>query len=207
MKAAVALARKPTLITAVLSAAALVSYVGYRVMNDAATAPAAEDLWPELADELPSIALTDLAGTPQPLTDNAGRAMLVNFWATWCAPCLREIPLLKKFHETHESIEVVGIAVDRLEPVLEFAGDMEFNYPVLIGASGVGEAYEAMSYFRNDAQVMPFSAFTAPGGAVLAIRYGELHAEDLEELAATLEALSAGDIDLNQARERLQTPL
>jgi thiol-disulfide isomerase/thioredoxin len=186
------LTKNPTLVTAMLSMAAIVLYGGYRLSTADAQTPS------PLADSLPPIILDDLAGMPTPLDSFSDGAMLVNFWATWCAPCLREIPLLKTFHEENESIEVVGIAVDDLDPVLEFADEMQFNYPVLIG---VAEGYEAMAVFRNEAQVMPFTAFTAPGGAVLGVHYGELHPEDLEHVAATIEALGNGSIGIDQARE------
>lgn len=189
------LTRNPTLVTATLSAAAIVLYAGYRLTADAQSPSP-----PPLADSLPSIVLDDLSGMPTPLDTFSDGAMLVNFWATWCAPCLREIPLLKTFHEGQESIGVLGIAVDDLEPVLEYADEMQFNYPVLIG---MAEAYEAMAVFRNEAQVMPFSALTAPGGAVLGVHYGELHPEELEHFAATIEALENGSIGIDQARERI----
>lgn len=188
------LSRNPTLVTATLSAAAIVLYGGYRLTADAQS-PA-----PVLADALPAIMLNDLAGTPTSLDSFSDGARLVNFWATWCAPCLREIPLLKTFHDEQESIDVVGIAVDDLEPVLEYADEMQFNYPVLIG---VAEGFEAMAVFRNEAQVMPFSALTAPGGAVLGVHYGELHAEDLAHFSATIEALENGSISVEQAREQI----
>lgn len=188
------LTRKPTLVTAILSAAALAGYATYRL----ADSPPETDS--RFANELPEIVLDDLAGVPTPLATWSDGPMLVNFWATWCAPCLREIPLLKSFQDEHSSIEVVGIAVDQLEPVLDFAQEMQFNYPVLVGRA---DAYAAMSTFRNEAQVMPFSAFTAPGGAVLGVRYGELHAEHLDNFATTVELLGSGEIDLGEARDRL----
>jgi thiol-disulfide isomerase/thioredoxin len=195
---AVKLTRKPTLVTAVLSVATLAGYAAYRLTQGSAdpgigTVAGA----PLLADALPDIVLSDIDGTPTPLATWSDRAMLVNFWATWCAPCLREIPMLKVFHDEHESIEVVGIAVDRVEPVVEYAAEMIFNYPVLVGQA---DAYEAMAIFRNEAQVMPFSAFTAPGGAVLGVHYGELHPEQLENFAATVDLLNDGEIGLEQAR-------
>ena len=188
------LTRRPTVVTAVLSAVALTGYAAYRL------AGSAQEVDSRFANELPEIVLNDMAGTPTPLATWSDGPMLVNFWATWCAPCLREIPLLKSFQDEHPSIEVVGIAVDQLEPVLDFAEDMQFNYPVLIGQA---DGYEAMSIFRNEAQVMPFSAFTAPGGAILGVKYGELHAEHLENFATTVELLGRGDIDLGEARDRL----
>jgi len=191
------LTRKPTLAAAILSAAALVGYAAYRL----SAGPSEADS--QFANELPEIVLNDLAGTPTPLSTWSGTPMLVNFWATWCAPCLREIPLLKQFQDEHAAIEVIGIAVDQLEPVLDFAEEMEFNYPVLVGRA---DGYEAMNIFRNEAQVMPFSAFTAPSGAVLGVHYGELHAEHLENFAETAALLDRGEISLRQARARLATP-
>jgi len=187
-----------------LSAATIAGYAAYRLTlgtnEPEAQIEAAMAQAPVLADALPNIVLSDIDGTPTPLGTWADGAMLVNFWATWCAPCLREIPMLKVFHDEHESIEVIGIAVDRVEPVVEYAADMGFNYPILVGQA---DAYEAMAIFRNEAQVMPFSAFTAPGGAVLGVHYGELHAEHLENFAATINLLNAGSIDLEQARARI----
>lgn len=206
MSKAGTLTRNPTLLTAVLSLAALAGYVSYRLTLGAA-APAASaheeaghDHAHDMADALPDLEFPDLAGQPVALADFAGQPQLINFWATWCAPCLREIPLLKAFHEEQAGIGVIGIAVDRREAVLEYAETMQFNYPVLIDQV-VG--FEAMSVFRNDAGAMPFSVLTAPDGAVLGTHAGELDADHLEEFRATLAALAAGSIDRAGARERL----
>jgi thiol-disulfide isomerase/thioredoxin len=178
------LTRNPTLLTAVLSAATLAGYVAYRLTSGTADDPmvAATAIDHDhdaeassLANALPEIVLDDLAGTPTPLSTWSGRPLLINFWATWCAPCLREIPMLKAFHEENASIEVIGIAVDRLDPVLEYAAEMQFNYPVLVGQS---DGMDAMATFRNDAGAMPFSVFTAADGAILGVQAGELRRND-----------------------------
>ncbi|HEY5665636.1 MAG TPA: TlpA disulfide reductase family protein, partial [Gammaproteobacteria bacterium] len=119
------LTRRPTLVTLILSAVALSGYAAYRL------AVSTQETDSRFANELPEIVLNDLSGAPTPLATWSDGPMLVNFWATWCAPCLREIPLLKSFQDEHPAIEVVGIAVDQLEPVLDFAEEMQFNYPVL----------------------------------------------------------------------------
>ena len=189
------LTNKPTLLTALLSALTIAGYAGFRLTSSAPEEPS------RFANELPEIVFEDLAGVPTPLSNWAGKPLLVNFWATWCAPCLREIPLLKTFHGEHDSIDVIGIAVDRTEPVLDFvANEMQFNYPVLIGQA---TGYDAMAFFRNDAQVMPFTAFTSAEGAVLGVHYGELHQEHLENFARTVDRLEIGEIDLKQAREQI----
>ena len=206
MSKAVTLTRNPTLVTGLLSVAALAGYASYRLTvayaqtDPIVQASGTEQPASRFAGELPGIVLEDLTGTPTNIASLAGRPLLVNFWATWCAPCVREIPLLKAFHDEHASIDVLGIAVDDPEPVLEFAAEIEFNYRVLIGES---TAYEAMAWFRNDAQAMPFSAFTDASGAVIGVHYGELHAEHLENYVATIDLLNAGSIDLDQARERI----
>lgn len=212
------LTKSPTLLTALLSVAAIAGYVTYRFTTGAgapaATGAAAEMAGqqeahepgadaaaaPRLADALPDVTLNDLAGMPTALASFQGKPLLINFWATWCAPCLREIPMLKTFHDEHAGIDVIGIAVDRLDPVLEYAEEMQFNYPVLVGQS---DGMNAMAAFRNDAGAMPFSVLTDAAGAVLVTHAGELHAEHLEAFAATLGALAAGDIDRAGARRQL----
>ena len=129
--------------------------------------------------------------------------MIVNFWATWCAPCLREIPLLVDYQERYQeelSLQIVGIAIDELEPVRAFMEDIAFNYPVLVGQV---EAMNAAAAFGVDFYGLPFSVFTATDGHVLGVHAGELHAEDLDNVVATLDALAEGAVDIEGARARL----
>jgi thiol-disulfide isomerase/thioredoxin len=213
MSKAVSLTKNPTLLTAVLSLAAIAGYVTYRLTVGTAdpvaepTAAAAsfadgqlEHDHEALANSLPDIVLNDLNGTPTPLASLSGQPLLINFWATWCGPCLREIPMLKEFHVQDPSIRVVGIAYDRAADVVEYAEEMQFNYPIF-GFTTV--ALEAMSALHNDAGAMPFSVFTAADGAVLGTYTGELHAEQLELVSATVAELIAGTLDREAARARL----
>jgi thiol-disulfide isomerase/thioredoxin len=214
MSQAGSLTKNPTLLTAVLSLAAVAGYVAYRLTIGAAGPSAAsvataspvldgqlDHEHEALADSLPEVVLDDLAGTPTPLATFAGQPLLINFWATWCAPCLREIPMLKEFHVQDPSIRVVGIAVDRFDDVVEYAAEMQFNYPVIVGQS---DGMDAMASFHNDSGAMPFSVFTAADGAILGNYPGELHPEHLELLSATVAALTAGTIDRETARARLE---
>jgi thiol-disulfide isomerase/thioredoxin len=199
----------PTALTAILSGAALVGYLSYRLLTadsgasgegrDAAASSSARTTI-ELADELPDFALANLEGSPQSIRSWPGKPLLINFWATWCGPCLREIPMLKDFQSTHEDFQVVGIAtLDKRELVEAFAQKMQFNYPVLMDEN----SWEAASAFGVDVHALPFTVFAGPEGHVLGVHTGELHAEQLANLTAVLAELKNGQIGVREARLRL----
>jgi thiol-disulfide isomerase/thioredoxin len=197
---------KPSVVTLALSLAAIVVYIGYRAVisgsaDDSSSARVELDAAgaPQLPDTLPSVVLDDLDGTPTPLSSWAGKPLVINFWATWCAPCLREIPLLKSFQQSHPDVQVVGIAIDQLEPVVAFAADMGFNYPVLVGP----EAMAAAGAFGVDFVALPFTVFASAAGAVIGVHTGELHTEHLENLSAVFDDLGSARIDEAAARKRL----
>ena len=198
---------RPALLTVALSGAAILGYLAYRVTpapDATPTAdPAADDtpVVEQLAEKLPDFSLADLEGNPKSIQSWPGKPLIINFWATWCGPCLREIPMLKDFQKAHGGdIQVVGIAVDRHDPVVQFAGKMQFNYPIL---QGENEAWQAAAQFGVDFYALPFTVFTAGDGTVLGVHTGELAPEHLENLTATLADLDAGTITASQARERL----
>lgn len=212
MHAYMSRAAKPTLITIALSAAAVLGYVAYRFTLD--RAPAVKDVPtiaasgaesdegapPALLDELPEFSMTNLAGEQQSIRSWPGQALVVNFWATWCAPCLREIPMLKAFQEANPHVTVVGIAVDTFDDVEPFAADMQFNYPILIGRT---EAMNATQSFNVDFFALPFTIFTDSEGRTLGVRTGELHQEHLDDFLAVLADLEAGRATLADARARI----
>jgi thiol-disulfide isomerase/thioredoxin len=200
----VSTAARPTLVTIVLSVAAVAGYLAYRaatVPSPAILSPAPGAMLPmSLADQLPEFELANLAGEFQSIRSWPGEPMIINFWATWCAPCLREIPLLKTLQDENPWLTVVGIAIDRRPAVLEFAEEMGFNYPVLQGES---EAMEAAASFGTEFVAMPFTVFADGDGRLLGVHTGELHAEDLENIVAVLDDRHNGRIDVRQARERI----
>jgi thiol-disulfide isomerase/thioredoxin len=203
------------LLAIVLSGAALLGYGAYRMLSPSqpsqpatgapATAEAANGTTePGLAATLPDFSLGNLAGDPQSIQSWPGKPLLINFWATWCAPCLREIPMLKQLQESRPDLQVVGIAIDKRDAVVEFAGKMEFNYAILIGQS---EAWAAAAALGVNIYALPFTVFSAADGSLLGIHTGELHAEHLERFRATIDDLAAQRIAVSEARERMATPL
>lgn len=198
-------AAKPTLITLALSAAAVLGYVAYRLtFDDARMAPVAETGSPaheQLPDELPEFSLTNLDGEQQSIRSWLGEPLVINFWATWCAPCRREIPMLKAFQDANPELEVVGIAVETLDDVRPFADEIGgFNYPILIGRT---EAVNAAASFGVEFYALPFTIFTDGEGRTLGVRSGELHQEHLDDYLAVLADLEAGRITVAGARARI----
>jgi thiol-disulfide isomerase/thioredoxin len=196
---------RPVLLTAALSAAAVLGYVAYRassppgepaVVNEAPAAGA-----PALAvATLPDFSLGNLAGEQQSIQSWPGKPLLINFWATWCGPCLREIPMLKELQTARPDLQVVGIAIDKRDLVVEFAGNTQFNYPILIGQN---EAWAAAASLGVNIYALPFTIFTAADGSILGVHTGELHAEHLEAFRAVNDDLAAGRIAVDEARSQI----
>lgn len=108
----------------------------------------------------------DLEGKPQRLLAWQGRGLLCNFWATWCAPCREEIPLLvaAKQHLPASHGEIVGIAIDTVDKVREFARIHRITYPVLVGDAGtIGLLRE----LGNKAGALPYTVALDRTGAVV----------------------------------------
>ena len=199
----------PTLMTLVLSGAAVAGYLTYRLVTapnehaaeHAAAPPAAAAPTRELAAQLPDFTLEDLDGAPLSIRNWPGKPLVINFWATWCAPCLREIPMLKEFQTANPDLQVVGIAVDRREPVVEFAANMQFNYAIMVGNAA---GWEAAASFGVDFFALPFTVFSGADGSLLGVHTGELHAEHLEGFRTVLDDLAAGRLDVAGARARMR---
>lgn len=158
----------------------------------------------EAATVLPDFVLSDLNGVPRPISDWSGQPMLINFWATWCAPCRREMPLLQKLHEEsgNDGLQVIGIAIDRAPDVSAFTMETGITYPILVGQE---DAIEVTDGFGLDFLGLPFSVLVDKAGQILKIQLGELHADDLKLILAVTAELGAGEIDVDAARQRLQT--
>jgi thiol-disulfide isomerase/thioredoxin len=175
-----------------------------RAANAGSTpAPAAgqEPHAPAIPEELPKIALPDLDGKVRALSDWSGRPLLINFWATWCEPCRREVPLLRalKRKQTGLGLEVVGIAIDSPDAVRQYVASHGIDYPVLIGEK---DGFAAITAFGMDTG-LPFSVFSDRSGRVVTLKVGELHADEADLILDRLQRLDAGGLTLAAARAQI----
>ena len=151
----------------------------------------------------PSFSLMGLDGEMHDFDEYDGRHRLLNFWATWCAPCRREIPLLKDFQaeQGDDGILVIGIAVDVMEDVQKYAEAAEFNYPILVGEM---DAMAVAEQSGLQFHAMPFTMIVTADGEFLNAHFGELHRPDLNKISDVLARLDAGEIDTATARQALE---
>ncbi len=155
------------------------------------TAPRRGDALPpaKIPDRLPQFSLADRAGKPTSITSFAGKSLIINFWATWCAPCRREIPLLESLHAewAGRDVSVVGIAVDYRDKVLDFASRFHMDYPLLMGEQ---DALDAAAAFGVQSPVFPFTVFTDRRGEVVTLFVGELHRPQAELILSQVQNLN-----------------
>jgi thiol-disulfide isomerase/thioredoxin len=154
---------------------------------------------------LPQLELPDLAGNNRSLSSFGGRPLIINFWATWCAPCRREIPLLRELRQRYRSdrLEIVGIAVDFSAAVQEYLRHTSIDYPLLVGEQ---QGLAAAEQFGLE-PVLPFSVFADTQGRIVAVKIGELHREEADFILTEIHSLDLGQIDLPAAREQIQARL
>ena len=161
-----------------VAAAAAVAGAGFAAWRFRLGAPAddaASQLW-QLQFDTPtggSLAMQSLKGRP----------LLVNFWATWCPPCVEELPLLDAFFRENQpkGWQVVGLAVDQPSAVRTFLGRTPVSFPV--GMAGLGGTELAKS-LGNLAGGLPFSVVLGADGTVRHRRMGRVNADDLRQWAA-----------------------
>lgn len=131
------------------------------------------------AAELQAAALPDLDGRTRSVSEWQGKIVLCNFWATWCAPCREEIPMLVDLRREYapHGFEVLGIAVDSAAKVREFAAKYAINYPVLVAdAAGL----DLIRKLGNASGGLPFTVMLDRKGAVLSRKLGLLQRSALE---------------------------
>jgi peroxiredoxin len=128
--------------------------------------------------DAPDFVLTDLQGRTVKLSDLRGKAVVLNFWATWCPPCKEEIPWLVDLQKRYGSqgLQIVGINMDDGDPkdVVKFAAENSINYPVLYGQDKVADLYGGIDY-------LPTTFYIGRNGVVLDRVFGQPERGEIEK--------------------------
>lgn len=174
-----------------------VGFLGYRIymhlqmpsqdeLNQAARI--ARQVTPEAAQEsidaLLATTLTDLAGVPQPFDQWQAKLRVINYWATWCPPCIEEMPMFSRLHEQFaaQGVQFIGIGMDEPEKMRAFLAKTPVSYPVLVGVTG-----------RSDnpglsLRGMPYTVVLDRSGKVALSLYGGIQEGELAPLLRELLA-------------------
>lgn len=157
-----------------LLAAMVGGYAQYRVKHPRGSNPEL------IGQPVPALTLNDLAGHAHALAEFGGRRMLFNFWASWCVPCLQEMPALVQSQKNfgQRAPIIVGIAMDDAEHVRVFLGAHPVNYPILLGQMSPPSTSRLLG---DTHEVLPYSVLVGADGHILATHAGPLSAAQLQQ--------------------------
>lgn len=129
--------------------------------------------------------LPDMEGKPRKLSEWQGKVIIVNFWATWCPPCRKEIPMFIEYYEKYRSqgLVFVGVAIDKKEDVEDYIDTMFISYPILMGDEAT---LELMRRYGNRVGSLPYNVLIDRDGTILSTKKS---AYTHTELAALLKPL------------------
>lgn len=150
------------------------------------------------------VTLPDSNGEVHALSAYRGHPLVLNFWATWCEPCQREIPLLQALHVARGTdVQIVGVAVDFQKDVLPYARTHGITYPLLMGER---DGLAAVKAFGMDT-AFPFTVFADSRGDIVAVKVGELHADEAQLILAEVTAVDDGKVPLDEGRAAVSAGL
>jgi thiol-disulfide isomerase/thioredoxin len=129
--------------------------------------------------KLMSMSLNDSQGTPQKLAQWNGKFLIVNFWATWCAPCVQEMPELVELQKelAKENVQILGLGIDSPSNIKDFANKLAISYPVF--STGM-EGTDLAKAFGNKVGGLPFTVLISTDGRIVKTYAGRLKMEELK---------------------------
>lgn len=132
--------------------------------------------------------LPDLLGDEQSMSQWQGQPLVVNFWATWCPPCVKEIPDLNRLAAKHTGANFLGVAIDTEDNVRKFVVNVPIDYhSVVAGHQGI----ELVRALGNTAGGLPFTVLFRPDGTIFEVIMGMVDPDSLDQQIGQLVASSA----------------
>ena len=134
---------------------------------------------------LPDFNLPDVSGNQHKISEWQGKIRVINFWATWCPPCLKEIPEFIALQEQYaaKGLQFIGIAIDDQEPVEKYLASTKINYPILIGdVTGIALAHQ----LGNSVDAVPITVVVNQQGQIIHQHPGEFSSEQIMEIITPL---------------------
>ncbi|NKB36169.1 MAG: redoxin family protein [Gammaproteobacteria bacterium] len=186
--------KKLTLVVSVLGLSIIAGYAGFSLSkstnSDDRKIPVSASIPTIQNDHIigslrPDFSLLDVDGQMRNVSEWDGKVVAINFWATWCPPCIKEIPefveLQHKFEA--EGLQFIGIALQRAEEVTEFMEKTGMNYPVLVGEMEVIKIAES---YGNDIGALPYTVILNREGRIELVKRGPLAGADAEAAISKL---------------------
>ena len=138
-----------------------------------------------LASIRPLFKLKDTEGKTRDVKEWDGQVLMINFWATWCPPCRKEMPAFIQLQEKYDKqgFKIIGIALDEKQAVIDFTDPMGVNYPILLAEL---EGVELTKAYGNRLGVLPFTVFVDRNGKIIHRSRSELTFEQAEALIKPL---------------------
>jgi thiol-disulfide isomerase/thioredoxin len=154
----------------------------------------------------PEFSLPDLTGQDRAISEWDGNAMLINFWATWCIPCKREIPMLNQLSEDYHDtdFQVLGIAVDNVDNIQKFMEILPLSYLTLAHED---KSQEVANQFSNSFLVLPFTVFLDHQGRIFWMQVEEIHREEVDAILNRIWQVKSGELQYEDAQLALMEDL
>ncbi len=134
---------------------------------------------------LSAISLPDLNGQQQSLSTWEGKILIINFWASWCPPCLKEIPDFMELQTEYadKNVQFIGIALEDLEAVAAYNSEVKINYPILIAPNSGAKISHS---WGNIVNTIPFTVILNPKGEIIHRQMGEFSKTDILKIIQPL---------------------